>query len=118
MSLAVLDALDGPLYYLNGAKRFETIIDLALLPLPTGKAALVFSEKTQASAHLVALPDGVTVQCASDLRAKEELLRAGLTRGANTLWLDTPVGAPPKASYPVKRALEYILSFKRQSACL
>ena len=121
MTLAVLDALDGPLYYLNRSQRAGkaiNVIDLALLSFPEGKAALVFSDEARAQAHLSLLPKGVTVACASDLRDKEELFRAALERGADTLWLDAPVGGEATASYPLRRALEYILSYKRQSACL
>lgn len=118
MTLAVLDALDGPLYYLNGARQVEQIIDIALFTLSKGKAALVFSDEAGARAHLSLLPKGVTVACASDLRDKEELFRAALERGADTLWLDASVGREAAASYPLRRALEYILSYKRQSACL
>lgn len=117
----VIDALDGPLYYLNGARRADkaiNVIDLALLSSPEGKVALVFSDEAGARAHLSLLPEGVTTACASDLRDKEELFRAALERGADTLWLDAPVGRAPRASYPLRRALEYILSYKRQSACL
>ncbi len=113
-----LDALDGPLYYLDGSEPAESVIDPALLTLPGQKTALVFSHEAYAQVHLASLRGGVTVQQASDLRAKEELLRAALARGADTLWLDTPAVGPAQATYPLRRALEYILSFKRQSACL
>lgn len=94
------------------------MIDLALLRTEHGRVALVFSTRAGARAHLPGLPPGTAVLCADDHRAKEELLRAALARGAHELWLDPAVGGAPKLRYPLRRALDYVLSFKRQSACL
>lgn len=108
--------LDGDIYFLGRVR--PGIIDQALLPLERGKAALLFSTEVLAARHLGTLPEGVKVQRASDLRAKEELLRAALARGATEVWLDAPPSSQPPERYPPQRALDYVLSFKRQSACL
>lgn len=116
-SLKVMPAfLDEDVYFLGRVQ--PGVIDLALLPLADGKAALLFSAEAFAARHLGALPEGVQVQRAGDPRAKEELLRAALGRGATEIWLDTPPGAEAETRYPLRRALDYVLSFKRQSACL
>lgn len=116
----VTSVLDGSLYFLGQTQPH--ILDVALLRQGNTKAVLLFSQKALAAQHLGALsavmPAGITVQAAHDLRTKEELLRAALARGADTLWLNTPPGGEPAARYPLQRALEYVLSFKRQSACL
>ena len=110
------DFLDAPLYALVNPR--PAVIDLALLRTEHGRVALVFSAEEGARAHVGALPPGTAVLCADDHRAKEELLRAALVRGAHELWLDPGVGGAPKLRYPLQRALDYVLSFKRQSACL
>lgn len=112
----VPEQLENPLYYLNRARPH--VLDLALLRAPEGRAVPIFTEQALAALHLPALPEGVGIEEASDLRAKEELLRAALARGASELWLDPPPTGDPKARYPLQRALDYVLSFKRQSACL
>lgn len=116
--LSAGEILDGPLYFLG--RSHPSVLDLALVTVPGGKAALIFSSEALARAHLSSVPEGVEVLRAGDLRAKEEVLRAALARDAITLWFDAPVqgGGSPRAAYPLQRALEYTLSYKRQSACL
>jgi hypothetical protein len=108
--------LDGPLYFLENPR--PGIIDPALLRSGDRRAALLFTRSEIAQSHLAALPPGAAVGCADDLRAKEELLRAARARGATELWLDTAAGGDPATRYPLQRALDYVVSFKRQSACL
>jgi hypothetical protein len=112
----VTEFLDAPLYFLANPR--PAVLDLALLRTEEGSAALVFSVEGAARAHLAALPPGAAVLCADDHRAKEELFRAALARGAHEVWLDTEVDGAPRLRYPLRRALDYVLSFKRQSACL
>lgn len=107
--------MDDPLYFLE--KPRPGIIDPALLRSGDHKVALLFTQSAVASGHLEALPPGTVVGCATDLRAKEELLRAARARGATELWLDAAAGGDPATRYPLERALDYVLSFKRQSAC-
>jgi hypothetical protein len=107
--------LDGPLYFLE--RPCPGIVDPALLRSGDRKVALLFTRSEIASGHLEALPPGTAVGCAADLRAKEELLRAARARGATELWLDAAAGGEPLTRYPLQRALDYVLSFKRQSAC-
>ena len=107
--------LDGPLYFL--ARPHPGVLDPALLRTEAGRAALLFTTAGGAEAHLNALPEGTVVGRADDLREKEELLAAVLARGAGDLWLDTVPGGNPALTCPARRALEYVRSFKRQSAC-
>ena len=108
--------LDGPLYFLERPR--PGVLDPALLRTKAGHAALLFTTADSAEAHLHALPAGTAVSRAEDLRAKEELLAAVLARGAGNLWLDAVPGGDPALTYPARRALEYVQSFKRQTACL
>lgn len=108
--------LDEPLFFLG--RPDPEVLDVALLRLGSGKVALLFSREATARRHLSALPAGTAVLSVNDLRAKEELFRAALARGAAELWLDAEVGHGPLVRYPLERALNYVLSFKRQSACL
>lgn len=108
--------LDGPLYFLERSR--PGVLDPALLRTETGHAALLFTTPDGAGAHLSALPAETVVSRADDLREKEELLTAVLARGAGDLWLDAPPGGDPARTYPARRALEYVQSFKRQTACL
>lgn len=108
--------LDEPLFFLGRSQPL--VIDVALLRLDSGKVALLFSREVAAQRHLEVAPPGTVVQSATDLRAKEELFRAALARGAHEVWLDAEVGQEPVVRYPLQRALDYVLSFKRQRACL
>ena len=108
--------LDGPLYFLE--RPHPGVLDPALLRTETGHAALLFTTPDGAGAHPSELPTETVVSRADDLREKEELLTAVLARGAGDLWLDAPPGGDPAQTYPARRALEYVQSFKRQTACL
>ena len=108
--------LDGPLYFLERPR--PGVLDPALLRTKMGYAGLLFTTTDSAEAHLGVLPAGTVVGRAEDSREKEELLAAVLGRGANQLWLDAAPGGDPGLTYPARRALEYVQSFKRQTACL
>ena len=110
--------LDRPLYFLG--RLHLGVLDPALLRLGQTRVLLLFTDETQARAHLAKLPEteAVTVQCAADHRAKAELFEAALAQGAVELWLDAAPDGEPMLTYRLGRALDYILSFKRQSACL
>ena len=115
--------LDEPLYFLGRVHSAvsEGVLDPALLRLGEEQVALIFTDKALAETHLSALSktaNTVRVQCVTDYRAKEELFEAALARGAAELWLDAAPDGKPKLTYPLRRALDYVLSFKRQSACL
>jgi hypothetical protein len=113
---SVPEHLENPLYYLNRAR--SPALDLALLRSAEGRVVPIFTAEALATLHLPALPEGVTVEEARDLRAKEELFQAALERGATELWLDPPPRGEPRNRYPLERSLDYVRSFKRQSACL
>ena len=113
--------LDQPLYFLGRAHpdRSEHVLDLALLRVGHERVALLFTDKALAEAHLATIQnDAASVQCASDYREKEELFTAALARGTVTLWLDAAPDGAPKLTYALRGARDYVLSFKRQSACL
>lgn len=111
--------LDGPLHYLGLA--LPGVLDVTLVRTEMGLAALLFRTDKRARAHLGALPPEVDVQTVAgdDWRAKEELLLAARARGANVLWVDADAqGLEPTLHAPLENALNYVRSFKHQSACL
>ncbi len=110
-----MNTLDRPLFFLERPRPH--VLDVALLRLGSGKVVLLFSSELAARSHLDTAPPGTVVQSATDLRAKEELFRAALARGADELWLDAEAGEP-EVRYPLQRALDYVVSFKRQTACI
>lgn len=117
-----MDFLDQPLYFLerDHGRNYPSVLDPALLRLGKTRVALIFTDITRAQTHLSALPSdsAVNVQCAADYRAKEELFGAALAQGATELWLDAAPDGEPALTYPLGRARDYVLSFKRQRACL
>lgn len=111
-----MNMLDQPLFFLGRPRPH--VLDVALLRLRSGKVVLLFSSELAAQSHLKTAPPGTVLQSATDLRAKEELFRAALARGADELWLDAEAGTEPEVRYPLQRALDYVVSFKRQTACI
>lgn len=111
----MMNALDQPLFFLGRPRPH--VLDVALLRLGDGKVVLLFPSRLAARSHLETAPPGTVLQTATDLRAKEELFRAALARGADELWLYAEAGAEPDR-YPLQRALDYVMSFKRQTACI
>ncbi|MDZ7708550.1 MAG: hypothetical protein U5J97_11795 [Trueperaceae bacterium] len=91
---------------------------------PPERALLAFSTEAAATAHLDALPREVASSYrawtadAGDWRAKEELLRAGASLGAQRLDLDPDMRLQPAAQLPLERAIAYVISYKRNRACL
>ena len=112
--------LDQPLYFLgrNHGHDRPGVLDPALLRVGQKRVALLFTDESLTEVHLAKLPDDAAIQCAADYRAKEELFEAALARGASELWLDAAPDGSPTLTYPLERARDYALSFKRQSACL
>ena len=111
--------LDRDWYYL-GLPADEGFA--ALQVVSGGSAAVpVYSDAERARALLGRAPSGVTVERlqADDLRAKEEWLRAALTAGAAELLADPAASTmEPAGTLPLRLALGYILSFRRETACL
>ena len=117
-------ALDNTLYYL-GRNTEDTlnVFDFVMVELGANerdvKAVLLFQEVGLAKTHLETLPEEVGVQPLDDMRAKEEFLRAALQQGVTQVWFGTEAGSlEPKKVQPLAEALFYVLSFKREAACL
>ena len=110
-------ALDHPLYYL-GRNVDPAVFDFVMVQREGNKAVLLFREITLAEQHLEHLLE-VSVHTLDDARSKEEFLRAALRQGVTQLWFDVEVGSlEPRITQPLAEALFYILSFKREAACL
>ena len=111
-------ALDNPLFYL-GRNLSNGAFDFVMLQGEMHKGVLVFQEVALASKHLRNSPQEVSVHALEDHRAKEEFLRAALHQGVTQLWFDVDVGnLEPAHTQPLAEALFYVLSFKREGACL
>lgn len=109
--------LDGALHYL-GREHAEGI-EIVLLEGPKGKAVPVFTQAEHAQHHTTSLKVTVQTLPAEDFRAKEEFLRAALQAGAALLWLEPhPETLEPAEEHLTQRALNYVLSFKNEAACL
>jgi hypothetical protein len=103
--------LDGDLFYL-GREAEAGVFSMLLLETPTRKVLLVFTNESLAKElfpdqHVLSLPK-------DDPRAKEEFFRAALKAGATEVWVD---GLEPTIKVPTQQALDYILSFKTETAC-
>ncbi len=113
--MSIHHALDGRLWVwlrdVPGAYAPVTIVadGERALPLWTTRAA--------ARAGWPDRPEGVRLQALepSDLRAKEELLRAAEILGTDVVAVD-PDGVAERA--PVTDAIAYVRAFKRGTACL
>jgi hypothetical protein len=99
--------LDGDLYYLG--QETQAAISLILLETPQ-KVFPLFTSKDKAA---TLLPNQTVLTLSTnDPRAKEEIFRAALESGATEAWVDHSF------RIPMRQALDYILSFKNQRACL
>lgn len=118
-SLSPWEALDGPLLYLG--RPVEGAFQIALLHSRTGTLAPLLTSERAGRPFLRKAPAGVVLLAlsADDLRAKEEWLRAALSQGATIAAFDPdPLTLSAKAALPLDRALAYIISHRRQTACL
>jgi len=116
------EVLDGPLVALLRGPA-ETVVPL-LARQGDVRTLLVFTSTQAAERHRVTL-EGVPVAglrlasiAADDWRGKEELLRAAADLGADRLDLDPDLGLEPAAQASLDRALAYVVSHKRGTACL
>ena len=111
--------LDGTLIYLG--RDLPGVISPLSIKEGEDRAVLLFREEARARAHLAKLPAGFTLHTLSrnDFRAKEEFLRAALALGAAVIFLDADVQTlTPTQRHATRAALDYVLSFKNQVACL
>ena len=111
-------ALNNTLYYL-GRNLKSGAFDFVMLQAREDRGVLVFQEVALASKHLRNLPEEVGVHALEDYRAKEEFVRAALQQGVTQLWFDVDAESlEPIHTRPLAEALFYVLSFKREVACL
>ncbi len=109
----MLAALEQPVFYLG--REVPGVLDVAVLDDPDERVLPLFTSRQRAEAHLAALPEGAVDEVAADdYRAKEDLLRAAAAQGATGVVFDLENAS----RVPLARALAYILSFKREVACL
>jgi hypothetical protein len=116
------EVLDGPLVALLRGPP-ETIAPV-LARQGDERTLLVFSTAGAAERHVATL-EGAPVPAlrtwsiaADDWRGKEELLRAAADLGAVRLDLDPDLRLEPVAQASLQRALAYVTSHKRGTACL
>lgn len=102
----------------------EAIVPLTFLGGNGVRSLPLFSNAALAQRHLNALPDevrgdyGLTPLRKDDLRLKEEVLRAGLAAEAYLLEVDPDLAFHASVTLATSRALSYVLSFRRETACL
>lgn len=120
----MFDALHTTLYYV-GHDHPDVIAPLLVRAgteetTEQTKALPLFRSAAAAAPHRDALgPAAVLVTLQDDdFRAKEELLRAAIVRGASEVWLEPSPTLTPEHTLPIAKALFYILSFRRERACL
>ncbi len=112
--------LDGALYYLGRNLSDLGAIDLLMIRSEQIKAVLVFRNEELAKEHLAKLPKEFELHRLKpgDMRAKEEFLRAAIKQGALELYLDADANLQAAAHHSTTEALSYVLSFKREIACI
>ena len=111
--------LDGTLSYLG--RDLPGVMSPLFIKEGEDRAVLLFREEARARDHLAKLPEGFGLHTLSrdDFRAKEEFLRAALALGAAVIGLDADTRTlEPTERHATRAALDYVLSFKNQAACL
>jgi hypothetical protein len=103
--------LDGDLFYL-GKETEAGLFSMMLLETPTQKVLLVFT--SEALAKKLVSEHQVLRLAKDDPRAKEEFFRAAITAGATEVWVNS---LTPIIKIPTQQALDYVLSFKTETAC-
>jgi hypothetical protein len=111
--------LDGDLFYL-GKETEAGLFSMMLLETPTRsepgrtsqKVLLVFT--SEALAKKLVSEHQVLRLAKDDPRAKEEFFRAAITAGATEVWVNS---LTPIIKIPTQQALDYVLSFKTETAC-
>ncbi len=116
------DALDTALFYV-GHHRPDVLAPLLVRHdkgHETDKALLLFRSARAATPHQQAIGDEAVLVSIdeNDFRAKEELLRAAIEQGASEVWIEPSPTLTPDHVLPIAKALFYILSFRREQACL
>jgi hypothetical protein len=118
-AVSMWQVLDGGWHYLG--RPLTGIADVATLSREGERFAPLFLSKESAQPFLAGSRSGIELLevPADDLRAKEEWLRAALDQGALTVAVDPDqVTLAPRTAFPVERGLWYVLSHKRDTACL
>jgi hypothetical protein len=118
-AVSMWDALDDGWRYLG--RPLVGVADVATLTREGVRFAPLFLSEEAAWPFLAGARSGIELLevPADDLRAKEEWLRAARDQGAETVAVDPdPVTLAPRTAFPVERGLWYVLSHKRDTACL
>jgi hypothetical protein len=118
-TVSMWDALDADWLYLG--RPLAGIADVATLARQGERFVPLFLSEEAARPFRTGAHSGLELLevPASDLRAKEEWLRAALDQGALTVAVDPdPLTLAPRTEFRVERALWYVLSHKRDTACL
>lgn len=113
------DVLDGDWLYLG--RPLEGVVDIVTVTGKTGRQAPLFGDDASGEPFRARGPAGLELLsvAAGDLRAKEEWLRAALAQGVTEVVFDPdPVSLSATVAFPADKALWYVLSHRRQSACL
>ncbi|MEX2541510.1 MAG: hypothetical protein WD314_06860 [Trueperaceae bacterium] len=117
--LSMWDVLDGDWLYLG--RPLEGVLDVATLVGQAGRVAPLFGDEASGEPFRAKGPAGLELLpvAAADLRGKEEWLRAALAQGATEIAFDPdPVSLAPTLAFPIDKGLWYVLSHRRETACL
>jgi hypothetical protein len=116
------DLLDGPLAFLT--LDLAEVLAPATVASSDGRALPLYTDPKAAETQRGRLPEGTEPRVvvrrieADDVRAKEELLRAARSLGADHVVFDPGPTAEPRATLTLELALGYLEGHKRNSACL
>jgi hypothetical protein len=118
-AVSMWDALDADWLYLG--RPLAGITDVAALAREGERFVPLFLSEAAARPFQARARPGLALLevAAADLRAKEEWLRAALEQGALTVAVDPdPLTLAPRTEFQIERGLWYVLSHKRDTACL
>lgn len=118
----MLASLDGPLHALT-LRDPDVLIPMAVRDGEV-RSLLAFTDAARAEAHRVRLPADtrgdwqVATFAEDDWRGKEELLRAAGSAGASRVEIDADLDLRPRYELDLSKAIAYVSSYKRATACL
>ncbi len=119
----VYELLDGDAFAIL-RKDADALVPLTFVASSGVRSLPLFSAAALAERHLDALPEDVrnaydlTAFDSDDHRGKEEVLRAALAAEVFLLEVDPDLTFRASVTLATSRALSYVLSFRRETACL